>query len=239
MADGTNWSENGCGMWFMWIIVIFALMGGGNFGWGNRGNALTQAEMQNGFNHQDTMGQLRGITYGIADSTYATNTSLLKGQAEIERGVLQSGNSIEQALMNSQNGLQSTFMNGINSLDKTVMQTGFGINQGINNNRFSNQQGFCETNRNIDNVKAENFKNTCDLKTAIHTEGEMTRAMIANNQIQELRDKLADRDRELQTANFNLSQVAQSSSIVSKLRPYPMPAYITASPYQSNSGYLV
>jgi hypothetical protein len=46
MADGTNWSENGCGMWFMWIIVIFALMGGGNFGWGNRGNALTQAEMQ-------------------------------------------------------------------------------------------------------------------------------------------------------------------------------------------------
>ena len=59
--------------------------------------------------------------------------------------------------------------------------------------------------------------------------------MIVANQIQELRDKLADRDRDLQTANFNLSQVAQTSSIVGKLRPYPIPAYITASPYQSIS----
>lgn len=39
----------GGGMWFMWLVVIFALMGGGGFGgWNNRGNALTQAECRPG-----------------------------------------------------------------------------------------------------------------------------------------------------------------------------------------------
>ena len=49
------------GMWFMWIIVLFALMWGGN-GWGNRGNGFdnmaaafangtaTRNEITNGFN---------------------------------------------------------------------------------------------------------------------------------------------------------------------------------------------
>lgn len=32
---GNGWGDS-CGMWFMWIIVIFALMGGG--GWGGFGN---------------------------------------------------------------------------------------------------------------------------------------------------------------------------------------------------------
>lgn len=30
---GGNGLGDSCGMWFMWIIVIFALMGGGGWGW--------------------------------------------------------------------------------------------------------------------------------------------------------------------------------------------------------------
>ena len=63
--------------------------------------------------------------------------------------------------------------------------------------------------------------------------GEKTRAVLIANQIQDLRDKLADRDRDLQTANFQLSQQAQSANLIGTLRPYPQPAYITNSPYQS------
>lgn len=188
------------GMWFMWLIVIFALMGGNGFGWGNRGNALTQAEMQNGFNHQDTMGQIRGITYGLSDGFYAQNTTML---------------------------------NGVNGIEKAVMQGTNAIGNQISENRFAQQEGFCSVNRNIDAVKAEAYRNTCDVVNAIRSDGEKTRALIVANQLQELRDKLADRDRDLQTANFNLSQVAQTSAIVGRLRPYPIPAYITASPYQS------
>ena len=49
--------------------------------------------------------------------------------------------------------------------------------------------------------------------------------------------RLADRDRDLQSANFNLSQVLQTSAIVGQLLPFPQPAYITASPYQTLAGY--
>lgn len=51
--------------------------------------------------------------------------------------------------------------------------------------------------------------------------------------MQDLRDKLEDRDRELQTANFQLSQQAQSANLINLLRPFPTPSYITCSPYTS------
>ena len=81
----------------------------------------------------------------------------------------------------------------------------------------------------------ENYKNTCEITNAIHAEGEATRALINHNVMQDLRDKLADRDRDLMTANFQLSQQAQSANIIGTLRPFPQPAYITCSPYQAAS----
>ena len=71
----------------------------------------------------------------------------------------------------------------------------------------------------------------CDLKTAIHAEGEATRGLIQGNMIQDLRDRLAERDRDLSTANFQLSQQAQSANIISTLQPTPRPAYVVQSPY--------
>ena len=51
--------------------------------------------------------------------------------------------------------------------------------------------------------------------------------------MQALRDKLADKDRDLLAANFQLSQQAQNSYLVGELRPCAKPAYITCSPYTS------
>lgn len=52
-------------------------------------------------------------------------------------------------------------------------------------------------NRNIDALRFEGAANTCKVTTAIHEEGEKTRALITCNTMQALRDKLADKDREL------------------------------------------
>ena len=49
-----------------------------------------------------------------------------------------------------------------------------------------------------------------------------------------LRDRLEAKDRELLTANFNLSQQAQTYSLVNEIRPVSKPAYITCSPYAAN-----
>ena len=73
----------------------------------------------------------------------------------------------------------------------TTMLNGFNtIGSQIAENRFAAQQCCCETNRNIDAVRYEAQKNTCDITTAIHAEGEATRAMIQANEIQALRDKV-------------------------------------------------
>ena len=69
------------------------------------------------------------------------------------------------------------------------------------------------------------------MKSAIHAEGEATRGLIQANTIQDLRDKVNERDRELQSAQFQISQVAQTRSLVEQLRPSPIPAYLTCSPY--------
>lgn len=114
---------------------------------------------------------------------------------------------------------------------RDILESRYTTELGFKDQLFAQQQCCCETNRNIDAVRAENFKNTCDITTAIHAEGEATRALINANTIQDLRDRLEARDRELMTANFQLSQQAQSANIINTLRPVPQPAYLTCSPY--------
>ena len=111
------------------------------------------------------------------------------------------------------------------------------VGQQIAENRYAQQLANCGIERNIDSVKAEAYKNTCEITTAIHDEAEATRALITANTMQDLRDKLADRDRQLQAANFEISQQTQTANIIDNLRPVSRPAYITCSPYASvNNG---
>lgn len=64
----------------------------------------------------------------------------------------------------------------------------------------------------------------CDIKNAIRDDGERTRALITENTIQDLRDRLT-------AAQEVISDQKTESNIVNALRPYPMPAYLTASPF--------
>lgn len=125
---------------------------------------------------------------------------------------------------------------------RDVLESKYDTQLAINNASAQAQACCCETNRNIDNVRYDtllNFKDMqaqlasccCDLKTAIHSEGEATRGLIQANTIQDLRDKINERDRELQSAQFQISQVAQTSNIVNQIKPSPIPAYLTCSPY--------
>ena len=116
---------------------------------------------------------------------------------------------------------------------RDILESRYTTELGFKDQLFAQQQCCCETNRNIDSVRADAYKNTCEITTAIHAEGEATRALINANTIQDLRDRLEARDRELMTANFQLSQQAQSANIIDTLQPTPKPAYITCSPYFS------
>lgn len=111
----------------------------------------------------------------------------------------------------------------------------YATRQGISDIGYAVKDCCCQTNRNIDAVRYENSKNTCEITNAIHAEGEATRALINANTIQELRDKLEARDREVMTRDFQLSQLAQNQYLVNEIRPCAKPAYITCSPYTTAS----
>lgn len=180
-GDGDSWG--GGGSW--WAIMLFFLLAWGG-GWGGNRNqeALTRADLCQGFNFNNLDSAVRGVQSGLCDGFYAMNTGMLNG---------------------------------------------FGsVNQNINESRFASQQCCCETNRNIDSVKFENAQNTCEITSAIHSEGEATRALITQNEMQKLRDELAD-------AKLANSQCAQNAYLVNQLQPVAKPAYITASPYAASA----
>lgn len=140
------------------------------------------------------------------------------------QSVLRKLDGITQGLCDGFYAMNTGMLNGFNTVGSQIAE-----------NRFAAQQCCCETNRNIDSVRYEASKNTCDITTAIHAEGEATRALINANTMQALRDKLEDKDRELMTANFQLSQQAQSANLIAELRPCAKPAYLTCSPYQARN----
>lgn len=132
-------------------------------------------------------------------------------------------------------GITNGLCDGFYAVNSGMKDGFYMTREGINENRFAAQQCCCETNRNIDAVRYENSKNTCEITNAIHAEGEATRALINANTIQELRDKLEARDREVLARDFQLSQFAQNQYLVNEIRPCAKPAYITCSPYTTSS----
>lgn len=146
-------------------------------------------------------------------------------------------NNVERQIQGVQNGLcdgfyaqNSNMLQGFNGVDRALCNGFNDVNANITQARFDSQQCCCETNRNIDAIRYENARNTCDIMQNADRNTQRIIDTMTANEIQSLRDQL-------QTANFQLSQQAQSANLISTLRPFPQPAYITCSPYTAMNGY--
>ena len=133
-------------------------------------------------------------------------------------------------------GITNGICDGFYAINSGLKDGFYGIQGALAENRFAQQSCCCETNRNIDAVRYEGAQNTCAITNAIHAEGEATRALINANVMQDLRDKLEARDRDIMVRDFQLSQLAQNATLVNELRPCAKPAYITCSPYTTACG---
>lgn len=178
--------------------------------------------LMNGANRGTDSAAFQGVMTR-ADMFEGFNFNDLQRQMEgLKSGLCDGFYTTNTNMLQGFNGVSSQLCNGFNS-----------VNTAINQARFDAQQCCCETNRNIDALRYEASRNACDIVNAIREDGNATRALINQNEIQSLRDRLADKDREVMTANFQLSQQAQSANIIETLQPTSKPAYITCSPYQS------
>ena len=159
-GDGNNFGGNG--IFYLVILFFFALMGGG-FGW----------------NRQGEFGQY---------ATAASQQEILFGQqfGQLNDRISNLGNGICNLGYEMQGNigqLGKEVALGQSNLNQTVMQTGNNIQQQISS-------CCCENRLATANLSAQMDRQTCDITTAIHAEGEATRAMMQANEIQQLRDKV-------------------------------------------------
>jgi hypothetical protein len=102
-------------------------------------------------------------------------------------------------------------------------------------NAAAQAQCCCETNRNIDAVRYENARNTGDV---VHNAQLNTRDILESQNAGFQRildfltnDKIESLRNELQSAQLQLGNMSQTTTLINTLRPFPAPAYITNSPY--------
>lgn len=141
-------------------------------------------------------------------------------QADIQRGF--DTNTIVSKLDGISNGLCNVGYENAQLANQTQAA--------IANLGYQTQACCCETNRNIDAVRYENAKNTCDIITAANANTQRIIDMMTQNTIQELRDNL-------QAAQLQLGNVSQTQTIINAVRPFPTPSYITCSPYTAANGF--
>ena len=161
--DNDGWGGGG-GAWWIIILFLFVFMGGG---WG-------------GFNRQGEFGQY---------ATAASQQEILFGQhfGQLSDRITNVGNGLctlgyEMQGNIGQLGREVALAQA--GTNTTIMQTGNSIQGQI-------AQCCCDNRLATANLSAQMDRQTCDITTAIHAEGEATRALMQANELQALRDKVA------------------------------------------------
>ena len=193
-----------------WIIILFLFIFGNGFGYGNRNpyGSTTREEISYGFDMNGLENGIRGIQNGLCDGFYEINTGLL-------------------------NGFSNTAMNAMQNTNAITAQ--------LSNIAANNAACCCETQRLIERGLCEVNYNVLTQSNGINTSiATAARDIIENNNngVRSIldfltQDKIATLQAENQSLRLSASQQAQNAYLVNELRPCPIPAYLTCSPYAS------
>ena len=118
-----------------------------------------------------------------------------------------------------QAGLQQTLCQGFNGINTSILTSTNDISRQISD-------CCCTTQRAIDSVNYNLAKSTCDITNNANANTQRIIDMYTG-------DKIATLTAENAALTAQLSQNAQTRTLIDTLRPVAQPAYITCSPYES------
>lgn len=212
-------NRNGDGMWGdngWWIILLFLFAGWGRGGFGGFGGGgfegvpATQADVRAAVDQQTLISKLDNQTYGLADSTYALNNSIMSGFHGVDTAVCTLGYNI-----------QSGFNTLGHQISDCCCETGRAIERGFADTNYNMATQACDTRRAI----ADSTRDIIDANNA----GVRSILDFLTN------DKIATLTADNQSLKFQASQAAQNAYLVNQLRPCPVPAYTVPNPYCCNT----
>lgn len=221
IAAVTGSGRNSDGMWGdgWWIILLFLFAG---WGWGGSGfggreggagaPCATQADVRAAVDQQTLISKLDQQTYGLADSTYALNSSLTSGFHGVDNAICNLGYTLQA----SSNDLSHQISDCCCTTQRTL------------------ERGFADTNYNLATQMCDTRRTVTDSARDIIDNNNAGVRSILDFLTQ---DKIATLTAENQSLKFAASQQAQNAYLVSELRPAPVPAYTVANPYCCNTYY--
>ena len=215
-----NRNGNGDGMWGdngWWIILLFLFagwgrngFGGGFSGGGYEAPCATQADVRAAVDQQTLISKLDNQTYGLADSTYALNNSIMSGFHGVDTAVCTLGYN-----------MQGGFNTIAHQISDCCCETGRAIERGFADTNYNMATQACDTRRAI----ADSTRDIIDANNA----GVRSILDFLTN------DKIATLTADNQALKFAASQAAQNNYLVNQLRPCPVPAQTVPNPYCCNT----
>ena len=203
---GNNGFFGGDGIWAIVLLALLFNGGWGGFGGNNWGgnNVATTDFVSSEFTQRD----INQLSNTVTSQYGNLSTQLCNCCSDINSNI---SNGFYNTANNLCNLRSDVLLGNSNTQRDILMQT----TQLENQLGMTSLQGLAR----LDSC-------CCDIKQAIREDGEQTRALITQNTIQDLRDRLAE-------AKDIISDREQTSTLLSRLQPTPTPSYIVSSPYQS------
>lgn len=238
--DGNDGFGGNNGWWV--LIILFALFGG----WGNNRN--------NGGNDS---GETTVIVPPMMGG-YGMGTSASFTDAAVQRGF--DNQTVVQKLDGISNGICSLGYDQLaqmNGLGTTVMQTGFGLQQAINDNTVAGMQNTnalstqlasccCDIRGLVKDLMYTMATDTCALKTEIHQTGDAIlnsqqwgfntlnqtiKDGFAEMQRQNDQRYIAELERKLNACDRDSALQGMATYLVNQIRPTPTPSWNVPNPW--------
>ncbi len=222
---------------FWWVIVFLIVAGmfnGNGFGFGN--NAANDSLLNEEFIKRDIF----NTNQNVSNTAAATQSEILSSTCQTQRDVLENRYANQLGLQSLQSQNQACCC----ETQKEIIENRYanslgqaGIQKDLMQNRYDNSLGQANIQKDVilngRDLQAQLAQCCCDIKTENANNTQKILDKMCENEINTLRDRLNERDRELQSAQFQISQVSQTNNLVNQLKPAPIPAYTVSSPYQS------
>lgn len=169
-------------------------------------------------------GMFGGNGFGFGNNA-VTNDTLLNEEF-IKRDIFNTNQNVSNSACQTQ---------------RDILENRYTNQLGLQQLQAQNQNCCCETQKEIlqnrydtalgnQNLQAQLAQCCCDLRTEGISNTQKILDKLCENEINQLRT-------DLQSAQLQISQLSQTNNLVNTLRPTPIPAYITCSPYTSAYGY--
>lgn len=217
-VSGRN--DNGFGEDGWWIILLFLFAGRGGFGnWGGGGDmpCATQADVRAAVDQQTLISKLDQQTYGLADSTYALNNSIVTGF-----------HGVDTAVCNLGYNMQGGFNSISHQLADCCCKTQTAIERGFADVNYNMATQACDTRRAIADSTRDIIDNqNAGVRSILDF---LTQDKIATLQAENQSLKFAA-SQAAQNAYIAANQEAQTAELIRRLgKDCPIPAYVVPNP---------